>query len=491
MANIKTYDLIQCSRLYPTVEGSNNASFLPYINKVVKINDDEEQSYTVKENVQARFFAPRRADLTSDVQYSVTSLKFKGIETLYGPANLTVSEAQNIYLVYPFYGGNPNGYEAGVATATITNVTPLTSGTFERNFPDFMQSLFDAVEIPVQITNSNPFWWSVDGFEVMENFMIEMYSSDSLDFTMTETYNGVSRELRYVVNLSGATAYINGVDVTSIPVPVDEQPQFGDVYSIKSVPTTANPIEEIECCPVVSPFYASLQRDCESSLNVDCDCSKITFSDTSNYDNGLIGHDPLFFNYRKITLERPDGTSYVWSTDGTGDENIPPHYNSSNMFSYTLSNSDQDGVYSVEICAFPDWQNNVYYDLVLNNYVYHSGKIYKQVASSTGIEPDLDLDNNFWVEVTADDNMGRYCSEQKIVLLCKSIMTCYKNLVEKALCGIKANPCKSMCDNKEMLNAMKMRVTMDALNWAVCAENWDLVDEHMSILKSICCCNGC
>ena len=47
-----------------------------------------------------------------------------------------------------------------------------------------------------------------------------------------------------------------------------------------------------------------------------------------------------------------------------------------------------------------------------------------------------------------------------------------------------------MCDNKELMNAMKMRVTMDALEWAVCDESWELAEEHISILKSICCCNG-
>jgi hypothetical protein len=505
MANVKTYDLLQCSRLYPTVEGANNPAFLPFSGQVVKVNNDDQQSYTVKENIQARFFAPTSADLVSNVQYSVTSILFNGLECLLAPANLLVEESDNIHIEFPLYAGDPNGYTSNLANAVYNTTLPATAGYFERNFPDFMQSLFDSLDISAQITNSHPDWWSLDAFEIMRNFMVEMYNSDSLSIAITETYNGVSRELMYEVDGTGAKAYIGGVDVTLLPVPLDEQPQFGDEYSIYSVPFTANPIEEIDCCPLVNPFYASLQSDCESTLNVDCDCSKITFSDTSNYNNGLIGHDPSFFNHRTIILTRPDGTQYVWSTDGVVgqpacpplenvsqvvNEIIAPHYNSSNMFSYSLLNGDQDGIYTVEICTYPDWQDGLFYDIALNNFVYRNGVIYKQIASSTSIDPELDLDNNFWIAASLDDERGRYCSEEKIVLLCRKIMDCYKGLVEEALCGIKSNPCKSMCDNKELMNAMKMRVTMDALEWAVCDESWELAEEHISILKSICCCNG-
>lgn len=505
MANIKTYDLLQCSRLYPTLVGVNNAAFLPFVDSVVKINNDEKQSYTVKENIQARFLAPNSADATSDVQYSVTSIIFNGLECLSAPANLLVSEANNIYIDFPLYASSPNGYTSNLANAVYTEVVPATLGYFERNFPDFMQGLFDTLSVKAKIRNSHPEWWSLDGFEVMNNFMIEMYSSDSISITITETYDGVSRELNYVVDGSGAQAFVNGSPVVFPPAVV---PQFGDEYSICSFPLTANPIEEIDCCPVVVPFYASLQNDCESTLNVDCDCSKITFSDNSNYNNGLVGHDPMFFNHRTITLTRPDGSIYIWSTDGvvgqtppncgcvpisdntqTVDEIINPHYNSSNMFVYNFLDGEQDGIYTVKICTYPDWQDDIYYDISLGNFVYRNGVIYKQLASNTGIDPELDLDYNFWIPATDADDRGRYCAEERIVVLCRNIISCYKKLVDEALCGIKANPCKSLCDNKALLNAMKMRVTMDALEFAVCAEKWDLAKEHISILKSICCCN--
>ena len=57
------------------------------------------------------------------------------------------------------------------------------------------------------------------------------------------------------------------------------------------------------------------------------------------------------------------------------------------------------------------------------------------------------------------------------------------------MCGIEANPCKNLCENKALLNAMKMRVTMDALDFAFCAQRYDLAQKHIEILESICCCN--
>jgi hypothetical protein len=504
MANIKTYDLLQCSRKYPTVEGANNTVFSTYIDLFVEINSDPQQSYKVKENVQSRFFAPTSADGISDVKYSVTSIKYNGLECMNTVSNLTVTEASNIHVIFPLYLGDPTGYSSSLANAVYTETQAVSAGFFERNFIDFMQGLFDTLGLAAEIRNSHPDWWTPEAFPSMRNFMLETYSSDTLDITMTETYNGVERVLRYVVDGSSAVAYINGVDVTTIAVPLDEQPQFGDVYSINSVPVSVTSDTEIECCPIVDSYYTSLENTCESTLAVDCDCSKITFSDTSNYDNGLAGHDPEFFNHRVITLTRPDGTRYIWSTDDpavpevvpgvleTDEVNlvIPVHDNSSNMFEYSLVPSDQDGIYTIEIGTYPDWQSGIYYDISLGNMVYRDGIIYKQVASSTNVDPSTDANNDFWTPVLSTDNRGRYHSEEKIVVLCISLNKCYREAVEKALCDIKYNPCADLCDNKPLLKAMKMRITKDALEFAVNEQKWDLAKEHLTILKNICCCNG-
>jgi hypothetical protein len=468
MAVITTYDLIQCSGLYPTVEGANNSYFSPFVDAFVRLDGDDEESYKVKKNVQARFFAPKSAETGKDVQYSVTSILFNGMEALSAPANLTVAEADNIHIDFPLYAAAPTGYTDNLANAVYSEQVGATLGYFERNFADFIQALFDEVGIDADITNSHPDWWTATASHSMNGFMIE---------------------------------------ITVIPVAADEEPQYDEVYSINSFLMKPLAAEEIDCCPFIAPFRASLRNGSCSTVVTDGDCSKIKFSDTSNYINGLVGHDSDLFNHRTITLTKPDGSEYVWSTEEslsqpivsgcvttesvtTVDEVISPQWDSNNIFSYNFTDNDVDGIYSVKICTFPDWSTGLFYDSKLNNMVYRNGVIYKQVASSTSVDPALDTDFEYWTPLEETDSRGRYCDTERVVVLCISILNCYKKAVDEAVCVIGANPCVGMCDNKDLLKAMKMRVTMDALEYAKCAKKWTIAQKHIDILKGICCCNG-
>ena len=79
---------------------------------------------------------------------------------------------------------------------------------------------------------------------------------------------------------------------------------------------------------------------------------------------------------------------------------------------------------------------------------------------------------------------------EKVVVLCISLLKCYKELVKDAFCGVETNLCKSLCDNKDFMQAMKFRVTLDGLEMAICTNQWADAQNHIRILKSICCCNG-
>ncbi len=278
-------------------------------------------------------------------------------------------------------------------------------------------------------------------------------------------------------------------------VPSDA-PQYQEVSSFLSYDFDYDTIEEITSCPTYTvPFVASLSTDGCSTMSISCDCKTITFSDTSNYyTNDLPGHDPELFTSRTITMTKPTGEQYVWATADitTSNQVIQPHYNSTNTFQYTLTNIDEDGIYSFQICTYPDWSNEVYYESFLGTIVRRDGKLYKCTTSSTNLDPADIANINYWslytCSGTCDDT--RYCTTEKIVVLCVSLLKCYKQLVADAFCGIKNNPCKSMCDNKAFMNAMKFRVTLDALEFAVCASDWVSAQEQIDILKSICCCNG-
>lgn len=259
--------------------------------------------------------------------------------------------------------------------------------------------------------------------------------------------------------------------------------------------------------PINNPFKASLLTDGCSSLEISCDCKKITFSDTSNYEvNDLPGHESTDFTSRKITITKGDGTTFTYITEDirTNDpvtyplakqnisyKIIPSHSVSTNKFTYNITSTDEDGIYSVELCTYPNWRSNVYYQAFLQPIVLRNGKLYKAVTSSTGIDPLTDTDNTNWILYTDDSSCSdtRYCNTQKIVVLCISIMDCYRKAVSDAFCGIQSAPCKDMCDNKAFMKAMKMRVVMDGLEFASCAHDWAKAQDHVDILKSLCCCN--
>ena len=99
--------------------------------------------------------------------------------------------------------------------------------------------------------------------------------------------------------------------------------------------------------------------------------------------------------------------------------------------------------------------------------------------------------SDYWEEYTKTSTCSdtRYCTSQRVVVLCIAIDDCYRKAVAEAFCGIEVNPCSNICENSEFLKAMKMRVVMDGLHFAACAHDWTTAEKHMDILKTLCCCN--
>jgi len=502
MATITTHDLIKCNRIYPTLPSVNPSALYAYNGLTVRFDNDLKKSYKVRRNVQGRFYHPiinygEGGDYS--IQYSITSMKFNGFEQLSAPANFTFNETMVTYTAFPLYTtGNEYDYTNNVANA----ITIATSGTdlgFGINqFYTFLESVVNLNDVPVKVVKSHPLWWDIDEFSRLDNFSLEKYYDDDFEFTLeitaTNPFSTFTQENRYVFNDNTVMHYVDGIDIEDI-APSDA-PQYQEVSSFLSYDFDYDTIEEITSCPTYTvPFVASLSTDGCSTMSISCDCKTITFSDTSNYyTNDLPGHDPELFTSRTITMTKPTGEQYVWATADitTSNQVIQPHYNSTNTFQYTLTNIDEDGIYSFQICTYPDWSNEVYYESFLGTIVRRDGKLYKCTTSSTNLDPADIANINYWslytCSGTCDDT--RYCTTEKIVVLCVSLLKCYKQLVADAFCGIKNNPCKSMCDNKAFMNAMKFRVTLDALEFAVCASDWVSAQEQVDILKSICCCNG-
>lgn len=223
-----------------------------------------------------------------------------------------------------------------------------------------------------------------------------------------------------------------------------------------------------------------------------CNCDKLKLTDESIIPNDSVGH--AVFGYRKITVETPDNT-FVYSTlsSENPDQSINVlTSNGINQFNYTFQTTDTDGIYTATLYNFPLWNDSASYVKTSKPIVFYNDILYKCIENNINVNPETDVDNLYWeVYVISDDTLKtRYASQKKTVVLCISIDDCYESLVKKAFCEVKYNPCASMCDNNEFSQAMKMKLTKEAICISEENNDWDLVAKQINILKSICCCGG-
>lgn len=499
MATVTSYDLLKCNSSTQIVPSIGNPALAAYNGDIVKFDGDNNKTYRVKKNVQGRFFDTSLPTSGFDVKWTINSMKYNGVELLNTNSILRISLADCVFTSFPLYTvGNEYNYTSNAANGVVVGNSLSTTGNGINNFYQFVESIINYYDIPVKISKSPPLWWSNNGFISMPNIILEKYDNENFEITFLESIIDLSDESevvekrRYVFNGSTVQYYKNDVLAVAPPTPANQIPQYSDDYSFFNYAFTYNTVQQIPNCPVFSPFVTSLSSDNCSNLAIDCECKKITFADTSNYaDNGLPGHDIDLFTSRTITLTRPDGTKYIWGTSDvtTKNELIQAPVSSTNLFQYNFLPSDVDGIYTIQVCSYPDWDSSILYDAYLQPIVRRNGVLYKIVATNSNADPALSP--NYWQVYTCTDNCDdtRYCTSQKIVVLCISLLRCYKKLVADAFCSISNNPCKNLCDNKKFIDAMKFRVTLDAIEFSSCAGDWNSAKKQIDILNSICCCN--
>jgi hypothetical protein len=527
MSSAKTHDLANCNPVAPSIPSVNETSLFPYNGEIVRFDEDNSRCYTVKKNVQGRFQHPLMAVSEDNPEYplypnginsthNITSIKYNGVEYLNTIATLGALEYSQLTVSsFPLYTpGNELLYTNNVANGAFRIEIPQPTfylGSGWGNLADFIKLLIDSLNIPVKALKTHPLWWSDEDFVRLQNLTFEKHYDDDFEITINSLYTDpisgnlfFSIEDQFIFNGETVLHLRDGVDISTINP--GEAPQYNDEYSILSYDYDYSIIEELLTCPTPDPFNASLSTqnvngDTTSgatcpSMTIDCDCEQIRFSDTSNYNYWFPGHNPEFFTSRVITITKPDGAQYVYATQDMVnvidvDEVIPPHFNSNNTFVYNILDTDVDGIYSFRLCTYPDWQPNVFYESFVGTIVKRNDKYYKIVDSNTNVDPALPTSSNYWVEYTCDDDCAktRYCAEENMVVLCISLLRCYKKLVKDAFCAINSNPClKSFCDNEAFMNAMKFRITLDALEFSACAQDWATAEDHVELLKTLCCC---
>ena len=109
MATVTTHDLIQCSRVFPTLPSVNPLGLSIYNGLLVKFDNNNARSYRVRQNVQARFKHPTQYLSSEDEHpgdhfgYSITSMMMNGVEMLSAPANYIWDSLNVEFTSYPYY----------------------------------------------------------------------------------------------------------------------------------------------------------------------------------------------------------------------------------------------------------------------------------------------------------------------------------------------------------------------------------------------------
>lgn len=233
------------------------------------------------------------------------------------------------------------------------------------------------------------------------------------------------------------------------------------------------------------------------SVDVSDTCTTLTIEDNSLYaNNNQPGHDITdFSDYRRIVITRPNGTQYIMSSISATDvdEIIAAPSSGNNTINYSfIDDTDEDGLYDIRICSFPTWRDTANYTLIASPViVYHDGTLYQLKQTGTGQQPDLSP--TYWEEYTLDSSVEfttNYCYIAKIAVLCFNMLKCYETLVHDAFCVMDTNFCNDdvLCKNKKFLNAMKMRVLLDAVQYSMSRRQWNEVEKQFNLMRQLCNC---
>jgi hypothetical protein len=236
----------------------------------------------------------------------------------------------------------------------------------------------------------------------------------------------------------------------------------------------------------MAEFGVSIIND-EGLKAISSNGDKITIEDWSNYDTNTnpITHQSLF-TFKKVRFTNPDGTSYLFSTEGDGDSVVLSpkdviDFPVSTQYDYDTG----DGVYTLELFAVPDWITGE--DYVVGNHVFVGGKFYKCIVNCNSVPV---TDTTKWTEVELEDLLGTpFGLKQKFAVYC-DIEACYKEKVYKTLCLLESSFCDvDLCKSKEFKQATLLWMILENIPILVDNNAWDSVITLINNGSQICCCN--
>jgi len=212
----------------------------------------------------------------------------------------------------------------------------------------------------------------------------------------------------------------------------------------------------------------------------------ITVYDHSNYDtNTDSGHTQAdFSDFRKIVFSNPDGTSYVFSSIGDGDEVITAADVAILPILTTYYYSTGDGVYNVCLMTVPTW--NIAATYTTGMCVWYNDTLWRALMATTGDVPGVDATR--WIEITETSLPARYRYCENFAVYCDTI-ACFMEYVRRTICGFNALSCTdNVCDSSDFQKAGRLEMILNAIPQLVLVGDWDSVEHIINLARQICCC---
>lgn len=511
------FNLYSCDEAtYPSINAVESNELLPFLGKKVYINGDSSKVYTVGRMVSAVMpDIPFSSEPFNNV-FTVTSVKVNGVQYLNTPASTTIAKNADPSTYINYMPSNTNDQNIGTYLGQNTMVTdgqPTTYVVGNSGLYLFLKTLIENIlSLPIDVAKQNVDYFTTvypsnlkgeQTYDLLDygnlifqkrdadSFEIEFYFVDASGTDPSHTaYNNVRFKLVFDENQVATIYEDNIVSTTFNPTftfdqvavyPHDEFNLPGDVL---------NPVET-DSCPVTTAYYQTNVDFVNCGVD-DC-CDSISFEDTSTLSNTFAGHST--FGYRLIRVVRPDGTVYEYSsaTSDEPDQVINVLGSGINMFNYQFLPTDTDGIWEVQLYNFPEWNSGVMYNVATGVIVHQNDVLYICKESNQNVSPEDDTDNIYWEPYTLDDSTldTRYGESIKKVVLCISLIGCYRKMVEDGLCSAESNPCAPICDNKKLMQASKVRVIWDAIIKAECNNDFNRVKDLVDMWKSSCSCVNC
>jgi hypothetical protein len=183
------------------------------------------------------------------------------------------------------------------------------------------------------------------------------------------------------------------------------------------------------------------------------------------------------------------------STQQPCNQIIAPAYNGgSPIYSYNYDVSAQGGVYTIQLCSVPTYNNtgtwitNDVCCLLDGNSVV---RFFLAIANNTATIPlSTPGWQTAWVEIYESDLQTPYCATTYYVQTC-AIDECFKSLSMGVFCDINNICNKNMCEDQCQMNFYKLMIIDFLIDEAIVDGDYDALTAYYNLATTLCKCSPC